>query len=551
MLATGTSALTGTVTTGVGDSIIVQGNGTFGAAVLTVSGGDLINNGAIVLTDIVSSYGATLTLPTGTLTNPTLATIEAPLGTGGDRTINAIVDNQGTITVGTAAARKLTIAPPGGGEINNGGSIAVNSGTLQASLTGTNPFASNSGTITLTGGDFALTQPSGASAGLLATPGTLVIGSSRTFSVTGGGFQVPLGGVISGAGTLALSNDSAAVTPDFNTGSTRLSLLSSVWLGSGSLTNASGVTLNLQGSEINAAFDNQGTLVATGTSVLSGSATTTSSSVIQVQGNGSFGAATLHVTTFGGLTNNGTIILTEVVSSYGSTLIVDNGLINASGGTLQTFTGFLGPRTLTADLTNNSGATVTIARTLTLNQPAGTHSNAGLIQLVGGDLIVQFSSGRPGISNTGLIDIGTNTMKVFGPASAFVNQPGGTLQGSGTFDVTGTSFITDGITVVGSSPGILKFVGPYIQGPSPSVLNVEIGGSGASPGTAYDQLQATDNVDLQGGTLDVTQIAPVAGQIYAIITGPAGKTITGDFQNKIGLGSCSSGVSGTAYVIAC
>jgi hypothetical protein len=550
MVSTGTSATTGTFTTGVGDSIIVQGNGTFGAAVLTV-GGDLINNGAIVLTDIVSSYGATLTLPTGTLTNATLATIEAPLGTGGDRTINAIVDNQGTITVETAAARKLTIAPPGGGEINNSGSIAVNSGTLQASLTGTNPFASNSGTITLTGGDFALTQPSGASAGLLATPGTLVIGSSQTFSVTGGGFQVPLGGVISGAGTLALSNDSAAVTPDFNTGSTRLSLLNSVWLGSGSLTNASGVTLNLQNSEINAAFDNQGTLVATGASVLSGSASTTSSSVIQVQGNGTFGAATLHVTTFGGLTNNGTINLTEVVSSYGSTLIVDNGLINASGGQLQTFTGFLGPRTLTADLTNSSGATVTIARTLTLNQPAGTHSNAGLIQLVGGDLIVQFSSGRPGISNTGLIDVGTNTMKVFGPASAFVNQPGGTLQGSGTFDVTGTSFITDGITVVGSSPGILKFVGPYIQGPSPSVLKVEIGGSGASPGTAYDQLQATDNVDLQGGTLDVTQIAPVAGQIYTIITVPAGKTITGDFQSKVGLGQCSSGVSGTAYVIAC
>jgi len=550
MLASGTSALTGTVTTGVGDSIIVQGNGTFGTAVLTVSG-DLINNGAIVLSDIVSSYGATLTLPTGTLTNATLATIEAPLGTGGDRAINAIVDNQGTITVATAAARKLTIAPPGGGEINNGGSIAVNSGTLQASLTGTNPFASNSGTITLTGGDFALTQPSGASAGLLATPGTLVIGSSRTFSVTGGGFQVPLGGVISGAGTLALSNDSAAVTPDFNTGSTRLSLLNSVWLGSGSLTNASGVTLNLQNSEINAAFDNQGTLLATGTSVLSGSASTTSSSVIQVQGNGTFGAATLHVTTFGGLTNNGTINLTEVVSSYGSTLIVDNGLTNASGGMLQTFTGFNGPRTLTADLTNSSGATVTIARTLTLNQPAGTHSNAGLIQLVGGDLIVQFSSGRPGISNTGLIDVGTNTMKVFGPASAFINQAGGSLQGSGIFDVSGTSFITNGFTVVGSSPGILKFVGPYIQGPSPSVLKVEIGGSGALPGTAYDQLQASDNVQLQGGTLDVTQIAPVAGQIYTIITVPAGKTITGDFQSKIGLGSCSAAVSGTAYVIAC
>ena len=41
------------------------------------------------------------------------------------------------------------------------------------------------------------------------------------------------------------------------------------------------------------------------------------------------------------------------------------------------------------------------------------------------------------------------------------------------------------------------------------------------------------------------------GETYIIILVPIGKTITGDFQTKSGLGQCSSGVSGTAYVIAC
>jgi hypothetical protein len=356
LVATGPSALTGSVTTNAGDSIIVQGNGTVGAGTLTVSGGSWTNNGAIVLTDVGSAFGATLTVPTGTLTNAAGRTIEAPLGASGDRTLNATLDNQGTFTVATAAARKLTIAPPSGGEIANSGTITINSGTLQATMTGTNPFVANTGTIELTGGDFALTQPSGASAGSVATPGVLVIGTSRTFSVTGGSFQVPLGATITGAGTLALSNDSAAVTPDFNTGSTLVSLSNSVWLGSGILTNAPGVTLNLRSSEINAEFVNEGTLLATGTSVLSGVVTTAPTSVVLVQGNGTVGAANLHVTSPIALTNNGVVDLTSVGSGFGATLVVDNGFVNAAGGKLEALPGAGGPRTLTASSTTRRAA---------------------------------------------------------------------------------------------------------------------------------------------------------------------------------------------------
>jgi len=84
----------------------------------------------------------------------------------------------------------------------------------------------------------------------------------------------------------------------------------------------------------------------------------------------------------------------------------------------------------------------------------------------------------------------------------------------------------------------------------PSVLELNVAGLGANPGTDYDQLNVSDNVTLQGGTLQVTG-ALVPGEVYFIIQVPAGKTITGEFQTKTGLGQCSSGVSGTVYVIAC
>jgi hypothetical protein len=78
-------------------------------------------------------------------------------------------------------------------------------------------------------------------------------------------------------------------------------------------------------------------------------------------------------------------------------------------------------------------------------------------------------------------------------------------------------------------------------------MNVEIGG------TTSNLLRASDNITIQGGTLNVTVIGAVAGQQYVIMEVPAGKTITGDFQTKVGLTvpKCTSGVSGTQYVIVC
>jgi hypothetical protein len=196
---------------------------------------------------------------------------------------------------------------------------------------------------------------------------------------------------------------------------------------------------------------------------------------------------------------------------------------------------------------------VTVSQALTMNAASAGHNNAGLIKLSGGDLTVVESGTRPGIGNFGTIDVGGNKMIVSGTGS-FVNQSGGILRGSGgTFDIAtpNISFITNGRTIVDGAPGgFLNWVGTFTQGP-PSTLELNVGGLGTNPGIDYDQLNISDNVTIQSGaTLAVTGTLG-AKQTYVIIQVPAGKTITGDFQTKTGLGVCASGVSGTAYVIVC
>src|SRR5262249_39075039 len=149
-------------------------------------------------------------------------------GLNGDRTINGALINQGTVTVNVAATRKLQIAPPAGTASSNSSTITINSGLLQVTQTGASPSFTNSGTIQLVGGNFALGQPA---TGTRTSGGTLDIGTGRTLTVTGGTLTMPIGATISGTGTLSLSGATAAVTPNFSTSLTGLTLLNSTWNG--------------------------------------------------------------------------------------------------------------------------------------------------------------------------------------------------------------------------------------------------------------------------------------------------------------------------------
>ncbi|HKC46292.1 MAG TPA: hypothetical protein VKB63_01730 [Gemmatimonadales bacterium] len=321
--------------------------------------------------------------------------------------------------------------------------------------------------------------------------------------------------------------------------------------GPGNFTNQG--TLTMEGGALTTAFvSNTGLLQAAGPSSITGSFSNSSTGTLFVYSS-STGAATLTISS--GFLNAGGIVLENAdATAHNVTLSVPSGVLtNVPGSSLQSTLGNAGGNRTLAAMLDNQG-TVFVQQTLTIDQAAATHGNSGSIILSGGDLNVILSGFRPAFSNEsgGLIDVGTNKLVITNQSSgSFVNQPGGTLQGSGTIDIGTSSFIDDGFLNVGGTPGTLQFVGPYTEGPNPATMTVDIG-------TGFDQFQVNDTVSLQGGTLNAGMLGGVyTPGSYPIITVPAGKTITGDFATKnlptnpLNGGQCLGAVAGLQYVISC
>src|SRR5512143_3493773 len=538
------SSLTGTVTTGGASSLVVQGDAACCAAFATIANG-FTNNGTIDLTAINGTSGTTaqLTVTSGTLTNAPGAIITSSAGTGGARTLAVAPINLGTLTAAQPPTMSLSAA------VHTSGSTGVINGT---------------------GGDLTLNQ--GGAGPSFTNLGTVNLPSGRTWTVTGGawthsgpalgsGGALVLSSVSPAAfntahtlGAITLTNTTASFALDQSTATTAFTLTNSTVNGPGTLTNAAGKNLFVQGGVLNTALINQNLVTLRGSVTINDTIITAPSSTLRIEGDAACCAAFVRVDS--AFTNNGTIELTAV-NGAGTTasLTVDSGIV-VNAGTIDVLPGNGGARALNVSL-NNQG-TMIVSQALTMNKSAASVVNAstGAIQLAGGDLTVTLSGFRPAISNFGTINVGTNKMVVSG-TGGFTNQSAGTLMGSGTFDVAtpNISFITNGTTIVGASPGVgtLNWVGTYLQGPDPSVFQVDVGGLGTKPGVDYDQFVGTDNVTLQGGTLNVNLTGPVSGQTYVIMQLPAGKTFTGDFQvkNIDPVPKCAVGPSGNQYLIVC
>ncbi len=229
------NAINGSFSTTATSTLRVRADNSLGPTTLTVANG-FINNGLIELTSFNGAeQPATLIVTSGTLTNAATRTIDILVGTGGARTLNAQLDNQGTINVGT----NLTINAPGADHLN-------------------------SGTINVTGGDLSLPQTG--ITPTFSTSNAIAINSPRTFVIGGGTFNFNTGATLTGGGTLVLSGSIVNLTPNLVNATTTLVLVNATVNGPGALINATGRTLNITGSTINAPLDNQGLM-----QVLSGS----------------------------------------------------------------------------------------------------------------------------------------------------------------------------------------------------------------------------------------------------------------------------------------
>ncbi|TMQ05190.1 MAG: hypothetical protein E6J91_41210, partial [Deltaproteobacteria bacterium] len=332
----GGSALNGTVSTGAASLMRVQGNSTFGAGNLTIASG-FTNNGTITLNDTLGSFGALLHVTSGTLTNAAGALIDSRVGANGTRTLDAQLNNQGTLAVSQPLALTKASAVH-----SNGGTINVN-----AKLT---------------------IQQSGVSPSFTTT-GSIPIGTGDTVVISGGTFAYS-GGTISG-GVLNISGATVNAAQTFSTATTALKLATVTWGGTGTLTIAPSTGLTIGTTTINAALVNQATLTVTGTSNLNGAVTNAAGATLRVQGNNSLGTGNLTVAN--GFTNDGTIVLTDTLGSFGAVFAVTAGALdNAAGGTILSDVGAGGTRSLNAAL-NNQG-TLTINHALTLNKASAAHT---------------------------------------------------------------------------------------------------------------------------------------------------------------------------------
>ena len=299
--------------------------------------------------------------------------------------LTAQLDNQGTLT--TSGPLVLNAASA---QHTNEGTINVSGGDLTVSQSGTNPSFTNTGTIT--------------------------IGSGRTLSISGGAF-----------------------TPDSGTLSGSVSL-SSVTLGSGTLSNTATVTMVGGGESSDATLINQGTItVLAGATTLNGSFSNEVGATLTVQGNSDdYWSGNAVLTLAQGFTNAGAIALTDVGTNdyypyQTASLVVTAGtLVNAAGGTISASTPFANaPRYLTAQLDNQG--TLTTSGPLVLNAASAQHTNEGTINVSGGDLTVSQSGTNPSFTNTGAITIASGqTLAINGGT---FSQSAGTLSGAGTLSI--------------------------------------------------------------------------------------------------------------------
>jgi T5SS/PEP-CTERM-associated repeat protein len=160
---------------------------------------------------------------------------------------------------------------------------------------------------------------------------------------------------------------------------------------------------------------------------------------------------------------------------------------------------------------------------------------------------------------TGLVSI-SDSVNV-GDASDF-NLMGGKLEAntvaksaSGAFNFTGGALdvetfdgvlVQDGGTLlIGGSPGAMAVTEDYTF--NAGMLEIELGG--LTQGTQYDFLEVTGDVNLAGGSLDVSVLSPftlAAGQVFDILN--VGGTLSGEFAG-LGQGAVVGNFGGTNLYI--
>lgn len=454
-------------------------------------------------------------------------------GTGPPR-----IDNAGTVTK-TAGTGESVIFPV----FNNNGSLVVSIGSVSLNGGGTSSgafAASSPGAIRFNGGTHTLDASSAVSGNGTMRFSSATTTLSGTYALSGTGLTLV------DAGTHAF--DAAASSPGFTiSGGTLQGAGAFVVAGAFEM---SGGTLKGPGST---------TVAATGSALFPANSTYAylDGRTLTLDANATYSGAPYYLALYNDavLANNATFDIQNdaVIYSGGTgTPRIDNaGTFQKSGGTGETivYTAF-----------NNAGSTSVTTGTLSFNgggtspgsfsvsTPGTLRFNGGVHTLsatssVGGTGTVRFSNGTTtlagGFALTGsgltLVDAGTHTIDA--PASSpSLTISGGTLQGTGAFDVAG-AFTFSGGTLKGpgtttvaatGSASFLNNVGyPYVDG-----RTLILDGNSSYTGGPYYTSIYNDGVIENNATFTITNDT----YIYAAGTGSPRIDNNGTFIKSAGAG---------------
>ena len=393
-----------------GYTLWVQGSDHGGDAILQL-GGSLANRGAILLQSANNTYQSDIATGSNTLTN--LGTISSGGGSGGVRSINGTLNNQATVN---ATADYVDIS---GVYQAQGGTILGNGYLVNCSLQETVAPASAS-TILVAGKGVTLATDN------LAGYTLWVQGSDH-----GRDAVLQLGPGVSNRGTILLQSVNNTYQSDIATGSNTLTNLGTISSGGGS-----GGVRSISGT-----LDNQATIDATVDYVdISG--------VYQAQGGTILG---------NGYLVNCSLQETAAPASASTILVAGKGVTLATDN-LAGYTVWSQGSDHGGDAVLNIGAGVTNRGAILLQSVNNTYqsdmaigpytlTNLGTISSAQGSGGVRSITGR--IVNDGSVVAGAGTwLSVTGGGYEF-DQESGTIEGDGTFTVTGGLMRFDGGTTIG------------------------------------------------------------------------------------------------------
>src|SRR5262249_25451081 len=161
-------------------------------------------------------------------TNAATHSINVLAGAGGPRTLGAQLDNQGSITTGAALGISKSSA-----HHTNSGSITVSGGDLTLTMNGTMPSFTQTGRST-------------------------TLDPGRTLAVVGGTVNFNGGTLGPSAALMTFSSATLALGAPLSSGSIGLNFSSATINGPSTLTNAAGVTVLLRSTTVAAPVDNFG-----------------------------------------------------------------------------------------------------------------------------------------------------------------------------------------------------------------------------------------------------------------------------------------------------